>query len=206
LRAFEDLQAFSGRSTQSYTILRGSCLDQIDHADVVDFAVFSPPYPNSFDYTDIYNLELWVLGYLHNRVDNVNLRMKTLRSHVQVRLQKRGQPVASEKLSAVILELNEKKGELWDPRIPEMILGYFSDLQMLLEKLHAKVRSGGSVFAIVGDSSYCGVSVPVGPILGEIASTIGYECRAVESLRQMRLSAQQGGQRELDESLVHLIV
>jgi len=33
-------------------------------ADPVDAAIFSPPYPNSFDYTDVYNLELWVLGYL----------------------------------------------------------------------------------------------------------------------------------------------
>lgn len=206
LRAIEDLQAFSGRSTQSYTILRGSCLEQIEHADLADIAVFSPPYPNSFDYTDIYNLELWVLGYLHNRVDNVDLRTQTLRSHVQVTLSERGQPVASNKLNVVIKALHEKKGELWDPRIPKMISGYFSDLQTLLEKLHTKVRAGGSVFAIVGDSSYCGVVVPVGPILAEIASSIGYECRAVESLRQMRLSAQQGGQRELDETLVHLIV
>ena len=31
-----------------------------------DLAVFSPPYPNSFDYTDVYNVELWAMGYLRN--------------------------------------------------------------------------------------------------------------------------------------------
>ena len=50
-----------------------------------DLILFSPPYPNSFDYTDIYNLELWVLGYLASAEDNLTLRRATLRSHVQIK-------------------------------------------------------------------------------------------------------------------------
>ena len=50
-----------------------------------DLVVFSPPYPNSFDYTDIYNVELWALGYLGSSADNRKLRGETLRSHVQIR-------------------------------------------------------------------------------------------------------------------------
>lgn len=206
LQAMQDLQSFALRGTQEYKILRGSCLEKIDEAAPADFSIFSPPYPNSFDYTDIYNLELWILGYLQNRNDNTELRTKTLRSHVQVALPVRGQPANSLMLESVVSALNAHRSNLWDRNIPEMINGYFSDMQTLLEKIRTKVKPGGSVFAVVGDSCYSGVSVPVGKILAEIAGSLGYECHSVEPLRQMRLSAQQGGSRQLDESLVHLTV
>lgn len=49
-----------------------------------DLAVFSPPYPNSFDYTDVYNIELWTLGYIRDAASNQRLRSATLSSHVQI--------------------------------------------------------------------------------------------------------------------------
>lgn len=206
LQAMQDLQAYSSRSTQAYTLLRGSCLEQIDNANIADFSIFSPPYPNSFDYTDIYNLELWVLGYLSSKDDNLQLRAKTLRSHVQITMSQRGEQAQSETLEKVLKSLNNNKSELWSPRIPDMVSGYFSDLQILLGKLQTKVRPGGGIFTVVGDSSYCNITVPVGKILLEIAESSGYSNGEVEALRQMRFSAQQGGHKGLDESLVHLTV
>ena len=48
----------------------------------IDLALFSPPYPNSFDYTDMYNVELWMLGYLDSAKNNRTLRQSTLKSFV----------------------------------------------------------------------------------------------------------------------------
>jgi len=60
--AAADLTLFSGPPRGRHIVVRGdarTALASVEHADV---AIFSPPYPNSFDYTDVYNLELWMLA------------------------------------------------------------------------------------------------------------------------------------------------
>ena len=55
--ALGDIQRFADRATNEYVVLRGDCRIRLPRAPRADIAVFSPPYPNSFDYTDIYNIE-----------------------------------------------------------------------------------------------------------------------------------------------------
>ncbi len=82
--AFSDICHYAGRAVNDYTLIRGDSRISMDLVNEADFAVLSPPYPNSFDYTDIYNVELWMLGYLKSSPDNLRLRRETLRSHVQI--------------------------------------------------------------------------------------------------------------------------
>jgi hypothetical protein len=84
-RAIEDLAQFAGLPQGEHTVLRGDARTALGQVDRADVAIFSPPYPNSFDYTDVYNLELWMLGYLRSGEDNRALRQDTLRSHVQLK-------------------------------------------------------------------------------------------------------------------------
>src|SRR6202023_475001 len=49
--------------------------------DSIDVIVTSPPYPNNIDYSEIYKLELWLLGFVKSRTEFLNLRHSTLRSH-----------------------------------------------------------------------------------------------------------------------------
>ena len=204
LNALADLQRHPNRPERRYKVLRGSCLDRIQAAEVADFSIFSPPYPNSFDYTDIYNLELWMLGYLRSRDDNLQLRRATLRSHVQVAMESQRRVVTTKTLDIVHSELDEKRSQLWDARIPSMIQGYFSDMSELLALMQSKITPGGDIFMVVGDSCYAGTAIPVGTILGEVAVTHGYEVKDIRVLRQMRKSAQQGGAFTLAETLVSL--
>src|SRR5262249_2711820 len=88
-----------------------------------DIAVFSPPYPNSFDYTDVYNVELWMLGYLRDSADNLALRSATLTSHVQVLRGYPSVPDGSEFLYDTVARLEELAPDLWNSRIPGMIAG-----------------------------------------------------------------------------------
>jgi hypothetical protein len=62
--ALSDLAHFGHRPTSAYTLLRGDARRLINFTGPVDLAVFSPPYPNSADYTDVYNVELWTMDYL----------------------------------------------------------------------------------------------------------------------------------------------
>jgi hypothetical protein len=205
-RALFDLCRYEGRSCQSFRILRGDSRDLASKVGRFDLALFSPPYPNSFDYTDIYNIELWALRYLSKPEDNRHLREATLRSHVQVKRDFGSGGVIDESVSlqATLDRLSEVRASLWNPHIPAMIAAYFADLKTVLQGLRTSVAADGKVMMVVGDSRYAGVMVDVPSVVSEIAPGIGFTCVDIRPVRAMRSSAQQGGDLSLAESLLIL--
>ena len=184
-------------------LIRGDALRELRTIDDIDLAVFSPPYPNSFDYTDVYNVELWILRYLKCSADNTHLRMRTMRSHVQI---KRG--MSTESPPAIIQESIEslRKAEgLWNPRIPEMIGAYFADLTSTMKELRRMLPDSGRVYTVLGDSRYSGIHIPVIKGFSSIASELGFEVVSIEAQASKRTSPQHGGRRELGESLLTLM-
>jgi glycerol-3-phosphate cytidylyltransferase-like family protein len=204
LTVYTDLAKFSSVSKTDFAVLCGDSRKLIEQCEPVDLVVFSPPYPNSFDYTDIYNLELWMLGYLSSREDNTTLRNQTLRSHVQVKRDFSVEELPSAELKRAYRLLHRRREDLWNNNIPEMVLGYFGDMHTILRQVRRKLKRGGRAFLAVGNSKYAGVVIDTANILSELAPSVGFNfCRA-EGIRSMRASAQQGGCRELNESLVVL--
>lgn len=202
LSAIFDLRRYESRRCRSYTLHRGDSRTLVNDVEPFDLSIFSPPYPNSFDYTDVYNIELWALGYLNGSDDNRALRSATLRSHVQVArdfsaARKRG-PIIEETVEA----LHHHRAKLWNRHIPDMVGAYFDDMSRILEGLRSNIRDGGRVYMVVGDSRYAGVDVPVAAALAAEASDLGYKLLSSEPFRSMRASPQQGGRAELAESLV----
>ena len=185
-------------------MLRGDCLSKLLKASPSDLAVFSPPYPNSFDYTDVYNVELWVLGYLDGADSNHKLRKSTLCSHVQLKRQYLPAPAGSLRLTRALGRLQRERANLWSPWIPDMIGHYFHDMRQVLSLLHDRLTSKGEVWAVVGDSRYAGIQIPVAQILADYAPALGYRVLNIEPFRSMRASAQQGGQHQQAESLLVL--
>jgi hypothetical protein len=202
--ALFDISAHGSRQCESYTLLRGDSRVQVANAPQTDIALFSPPYPNSFDYTDIYNVELWVLGYLKSRGDNIELRNSTLRSHVQVSRDMSWEGLQSPKLRKTVNALRKKRDDLWDPNLPDMIGAYFADLDSILRSIRSRMNPDGAVLMTVGDSRYADVLIDVGDILSELAPGAGYVCEAVTPIRAMKTSAQQGWVASLSEDLVRL--
>ena len=204
LEAFHDLRRFASRQCLDYTLLRGDARTLAADIGPHDLAVFSPPYPNSFDYTDVYNVELWAMGYLRNNNENARLRQATLRSHVQLLRDFDSHGVRSLTLTNTIDALRQVRGELWNRHIPEMIGAYAGDLALVMDQLQRGLRSRGRAYIVVGDSRYAGVDVPVAKILTEMAEHLDYRLIAIEPSRSMRSSPQQGGRHELGEKLVVL--
>lgn len=201
---YSDICLYGGRGSREFTLLRGDSRALLDKAETVDFAVCSPPYPNSFDYTDIYNLELWMLGYLGSRPDNLQLRTRTLRSHVQIHREYSTDTLGSKSLTRAYQRLCRVRKELWNPHIPEMICAYFADMKIIMTKTRRKLRKDGKFFLAVGNSKYAGVIVDTEVILKDIALAHGYKHATSQPIRSMRASAQQGGRRELTEALLTL--
>lgn len=199
-----DLQDFQIANTSQHRVLNGDSREKLKNVASADLAIFSPPYPNSFDYTDVYNLELWMLGYLNSRDDNYTLRSKTLRSHVQIKWPTIENSFRSPLLNETYNTLVEKRNILWNRNIPEMLLGYFDDLKSILIGISNIIPNNHHAVAAVGDSQYAGVKINVAEILGQIAQTCGFKVESIHSIRSMRTSAQHGGDFELKESAIRL--
>lgn len=135
-----------------------------------DAILTSPPYLNSFDYTDIYRPNMYLLGAARSSEDLIPYRINSIRSHVQA-----SWPVPAElklgSLQTVIQKLLQVK--LWDSRIPLMVNAYFHDLETVLKKSIVKLKPGGKVFFVVARSAYSGIVVPVDSILVDIFSRNG---------------------------------
>jgi hypothetical protein len=204
LDALYDLRRYAERKCYDFRVLRGDARQLLPSVGPCDLAVFSPPYPNSFDYTDVYNVELWTMGYLDSREANARLRNATLRSHVQVLRDMTANVTASPSLLGAVTRLRAERKRLWNRHIPEMIAAYAADISTVLLGLSHSLRVAGRVYLVVGDSRYAGIDVPVAKIVVELAPALGYLVTTSEPFRSMRSSPQQGGRPELPETLVVL--
>lgn len=203
--AFGDVLRFEERPQSRTNVVHGDVRTSFGKVNQPsDLIIFSPPYPNSFDYTDIYNVELWVLGYLKSSQDNLRLRGDTLRSHVQIHQSYETPQHQSERLDATLEALHGQSDQLWDRSIPQMVGSYFRDLEVVLEQCQRLLTPRGKVMMVVGDSRYAGVRIEVANILAEIARSMGFGTVVTREVRQMRSSAQQGGRLQLAESIVEL--
>lgn len=200
--AVTDIHQFSNRKCLSFDVIRGDARHELSSLPTCDAAIFSPPYPNSFDYTDVYNIELWALGYLDGRAANRTLRQSTLCSHVQIDRTYPQPPLGSKTLKDVLNGLSSAREKLWHRQIPAMVGGYFADLISVISGVRSILHEKGKIWMVVGDSRYADVVVPTAQILRELASSAGLRVSNIEPFRSMRASAQQGGQYELSESLL----
>ena len=199
-----DIETYNEKSSD-FQLLRGDCREKVEEIDSFDLSIFSPPYPNSFDYTDVYNVELWMLGYLKSNGSCQQLREKTLRSHVQVKRAYASDELNSEILCTVLQKLELIREELWHKEIPDMIGAYFDDLTKLLISMRRKISENGSVIMVVGDSAYKSIVIPVADILEELAQNIGYKTKQKTVIRKLRSSSQQGGVNILNETQLWIV-
>ena len=134
-RMIEDIHRYSSINRPLTEVMRGDARTVLaSFHERVDAVIFSPPYPNSFDYTDIYNIELWTLGYLIRAEDNTSLRKSTLRSHVQISWTE-PQSLAHGTLRKTLDELKARSAVMWDRRLPMMVHAYFDDLREMLQQI-----------------------------------------------------------------------
>ena len=200
--AIGDITKHQFRKCNEYTIRRGDSRILASEPEPIDLCIFSPPYPNSFDYTDVYNVELWALGYLSSKISNRELRNSTLSSHVQILRKYDKEPSGSITLSDVISQLIKNREILWNKNIPEMVGGYFADLLKVINGVQKNLTPNGTMWMVIGDSKYAGVIIPTAKILSELLTPRGWRAIKIEPFRSMRVSAQQGGQFGLDETLL----
>ncbi|MCX6993584.1 MAG: hypothetical protein NT011_10645 [Kiritimatiellaeota bacterium] len=152
--------------------------------------VTSPPYLNSFDYSDVYRPELFLAGHVKDNSQLMRIRLQTVRSHVQANWKAPVRVSFGTIYAKVIREILARKDKLWSARIPQMIQAYFEDMERLLNALAARANPGALLKIAIGTSAYGGVVVPVDFILAEIAEEAGWDLKDVQVVRRLRSSAQ----------------
>lgn len=169
-------------------IINGDCRLVLKDSSIDNFklCVTSPPYLNTFDYTDIYRPELFLGKFIDNRIKLYNLRLKTVRSHIQAKWKI---PIKNDfgvLYGQTINFLNENKDNLMHKSIPIMVQAYFEDIQNILKLLKTKCAKNGQVWLVVSNSAYAGYVIPVDLIIADIASMMGWYLKEIGVLRYVK--------------------
>lgn len=121
-----------------------------------DLVLFSPPYPNNIDYTEVYKLETWLLQFITSREEFRSQRLRTLRSHPSVRFPEvygasRNNHAAEFDaiLAPLMASVPNTRERSWRLRL---IRGYFDDMLETLQNHAQLLADGGALVYVVGNS------------------------------------------------------
>ena len=152
----------------------------------ISLCVFSPPYANCFDYTEVYKTELWFGDFVKEYKDLRNLRNKTLSSHLN---KKFSDVKILKEIIPYIDKIKIKK--LWSKKIIDMLTNYFYEMDVLISKLNTLISKNGKCVIVVGNSSYGNVAIPTDEILKKLAKKNGFKNNYIIHARKLGTSSQQ---------------
>lgn len=184
------IDLLKSKSAGDAALYNESCLNMSKRikANTIEGIIFSPPYANCFDYTEIYKLELWFGKFVSEYSDLKKLRNASLHSHLNGNLNLEAES-KSETLEELLSELQKK--ELWDKKIPKMLQLYYDDMFKVLEESYKVLDDKGFCCIVVGNSAYGGMVFPADLILAEYAEKTGFKVDKIEVDRYIITSSQQ---------------
>jgi hypothetical protein len=152
--------------------------------DCADLVIYSPPYANTFDYNEVYKLEMWFLDHVTSYEEWRRVKEASLRSHVSLRIASQNQ--GDELLeSALNLVQAPARGET------QMLRAYFSDMALALAEQRRIARKGAWIVIVVGNSSYRCVPIATDLILARLAEAQGLRVNEIRVGRRLNTSSQQ---------------
>lgn len=154
----------------------------------VDFVITSPPYLNRNNYIAQQKAELFFLGMVDSYASYKSLVRSTFRSHTDADLSIDLKSSIPE-VNAIISNIELVEGN--NPKIPQMIVGYFADLSATIRELARVVRPGGAIAFVVGNTRWGGVVIPIDHLLLAIGERSGFRAEQVLVSRLKGNSPQQ---------------
>lgn len=183
-----------------------------EHDDLIDdlvtnarFSMFSPPYANCFDYTEVYKIELWMLDFIKDYAELKSLRARSVSSHLNKHYIPSTLPSTLQDLDYVVdlIPWESTWGKL---KMKAMILHYFDDLKAVFTRLRETFPKIDTLICIVGNSAYGNVPIATDLFLAEYLLDLGFSNVEIRVARMLGTSSQQqkflGGNPFLRESLV----
>lgn len=155
-------------------------------------AIFSPPYPNRYDYSAIYQLELAFGEFVSSNEDLRGLRKRLLRSHLEAP-EPDGLALDDPSVLAVLrlAAAAAAGGPAERGRTLRMLVGYFDDMYRVLGEVARVLRPGAPAACVVGTQTYFGYPIPTDLMLASLAERVGLAVEGCWLLRRKRVAVQQ---------------
>ncbi|MGA5431945.1 hypothetical protein ACPCIZ_04335 [Streptomyces cellulosae] len=121
-----------------------------------DLVIFSPPYPNNIDYTEVYKMEAWYLDLFVDEGSFRQHRLATVRSHPSVKFAENYDYLTSNHSEAVEELLHPLLSAIPKDRYAtgrkQIVRGYADDMLQVLRQSRSLVQNEGKLAFIVGNS------------------------------------------------------
>lgn len=170
-------------------IFKGDCRSILKTNEKINnfkLCITSPPYLNTFDYTDIYRPELFLGKFIQSQEMLRKLRHKTVRSHIQVKWKDPKLNNFGSLYEKAMEHIDNNIENLMNKNIPKMIQAYFEDMFQILKLLKENAAKDAEVWFVVSNSAYADYEVPVDLIIGEVASQAGWFLKEIGVLRYVK--------------------
>lgn len=161
-------------------------------AEQFDLILYSPPYPNNIDYSEVYKVELWLNGFVDTQEKFKELRLSTLRSHPSVSFPQTNYMAALNATSwpvrltdALISALPKDSNYTWRSRL---FRGYIEDMYLSLVNQYELTKTNGHVICVIGNSvhgnshyQYC---IAADLFIASLAQIIGFDIEELVIARE----------------------
>ena len=187
---------------EKWIIRRADARKLPDDDETYSAVITSPPYPNRHDYTRVFGVEL-MFGFL-DWSSTRRLRHQSFESHPEAR-PRRPDSSGYKEPTGLTKTLTKIKKMYPDPRIPEMLRGYFLDMYLTLRETFRVCQKGAHIAFVVGNAQYGGCPVKVDELTAQIGEQVGLTCEHIVAARYRGNSAQQmreHGRKPSRESIV----
>jgi SAM-dependent methyltransferase len=160
----------------------------------IDLIVTSPPYFNNIDYSEVYKLELWLLGFIKDGNAFLQLRKGTFRSHPTSYLTESEEGFLKclstgslQRAFSPILSKLDTNDEKWRRKL---FIAYFSDIASALQQYLVVLKTGGRALVTVGNSLHGGKYAPyvvaTDLLIAELARSQGFIVEEISVARPLK--------------------
>jgi hypothetical protein len=174
----------------------------------VGLFLYSPPYLNFLDYTEVYKLELWLLELVTDQESFRSVREGTLRSHPSIAFPTR--PLVGDRTAPVFSIVDAITDflveHLGKPSIARVHGHYFADMYETLREQYITLEAGGSFACVVANSTFSRrqkgngnvteiwrVPILTDVILARLAEAAGFTDIQIWTTRSLRAKNVNGG-------------
>ena len=176
----------------------------------VDMLLTSPPYPNNIDYSEVYKLELWLLGFISDPDEFLKLRKATFRSHPTAAAADLTDEFRAElkqgMIKAILGPIIRRTRSSPERYRYRLIVGYSFDLWLTLRECYRLLKEKGVCVIVIGNSLHGGKHIPylipTDLLVSAIAERAGYRIEKITVARDFRRRL--SGNHFLRESIVVL--
>ena len=191
----KQVSQFRDHESAHFTIIRGdgrrlndSQIELIEPGSV-SLMVYSPPYLNQIDYTEVYKVESWLLGFINSVGEMKNQRLATVRSHSSIQFPE-SRPELTTNAEAALQLVNtvvSSSGDSWHQMFPRTAYGYFSDMQQSLRRQFELLEPGAQVRCVIGNSAHGAkgrrIAVATDLFIADIARAVGFDVPKIQVAR-----------------------